>query len=488
MTDHLMEKDQLLAVLNEVGRQLPVNRNIDIKIVKRIRASLEDHISASSVRRPEGYSEYDISVDIEFKFEEISKEDFDQYSVKIKDITVKKFLLDEGFGRDADGAFKNTNSASNSIRLIAAFLILSDTNSLTFDDLTNPNLSNVFAKNLTSFIDFADEDGDVRLDHIQGIYVAKIESKISEVDSIQLILEKSSDGSHLLAEEKFTSGLSTNDNWNSTSKAYGWCIKTQSDILLLVLKNPKTEASVLYTSLHFQLDKASLPSMEKVLFQRHDRHFDSCSDSHEAVSHSEFADFLKKHQLVFSKKTADILTFEKPFDARTRKRSLSKMIGMDDDTRSSAANVIDIERKENIMDEEETEKLSKEMLECIIDIANKDEERFFELLDMGASINYRHPKLNCTVMHAVGQFYPEFFEEVLKRSHEEYDFLIRDKNGHLASGWAFDTYPHNPLYELMRKKEIEYGKEQNVYPDSLRDRPWDEVFPDGYFPNSPSME
>ena len=229
--------------------------------------------------------------------------------------------------------------------------------------------------------------------------------------------------------------------------------------------------------------RALIPTWKKIILQRHDRNFDACFDSRQVFSEKKFEQFMEKRQHVFSKITGDILTFEQPFDAKNRKSRLSGMPYMDK-TRSSALNVVSIERKDKAMDEAEKKRLNREMLDCIIDVQYRDEERFFELLDSGASINWQHPRIGCTVMHAVGRFNPDFFREVLKRSHEEYNFLIRDNNKWLASGWAFENYPHSRhLYELMRAEEVEYGRLRGIYPGSLRNRTWKEAFPDGYYPH-----
>ena len=255
-------KLHLITVLNGVSSVLPPKQELDNDIIQRIQKNLKEHIDASNNRRPEGYEIDDVSVDINFKFEDISKNDFNAFPLTIEDITIRKFLRNTNFSRNESEALKGVNPANQSLRLIAAFLVLSDTNSLTLDDLVNHKLSNLIAKHFSEFIG-CNDDEDLSLDVIEGVYTAEWNSDLAETTSIQLILEKSFDGSHLLAEEKLFSKLKTQTTMSVSKRAYGWCVPTCSDVLVIMLKDPKNQSFSFYTSLHIQLDESFNPNMEK---------------------------------------------------------------------------------------------------------------------------------------------------------------------------------------------------------------------------------
>ena len=390
----MLSKANILATLNEVNKLLPARKDLSEVVFEKIQKGMECHIEVSGTRRSFGYQIEDISVDIEFMFEAISKRDFDAFPLTIEDITVRRFLENKGFGREQNAEF---NSSGASMRLIASFLVLTDTCELQLDDLVQNEQLNIAGKELSKFIDFLDEEDGLGIDNITGVYRTEWDAGSGEVNSIKFVLRKSSDGSHMLVTQESKRAVKNEPNMGFVRVAHGWCVFNSSDVLFMIVKS-REGRSIFYSSSHIQFESDKHPNIERIVFQRHDMNFDS------------------------------------------------------------------------------VEKLSKEMLDCIIGIENKDEERFFQLLKMGASINYQHPKMGYTVMHAVACSYPEFFTEVLRLSQEDYNFLTRDNDGNLASTWALHTHPQNKLYKMMREEEIAYGKSLGVWPDPFRDRPWDEVF------------
>ncbi len=463
----MLSKANILATLNEVNKLLPARKDLSEVVFEKIQKGMECHIEVSGTRRSFGYQIEDISVDIEFMFEAISKRDFDAFPLTIEDITVRRFLENKGFGREQNAEF---NSSGASMRLIASFLVLTDTCELQLDDLVQNEQLNIAGKELSKFIDFLDEEDGLGIDNITGVYRTEWDAGSGEVNSIKFVLRKSSDGSHMLVTQESKRAVKNEPNMGFVRVAHGWCVFNSSDVLFMIVKS-REGRSIFYSSSHIQFESDKQPNIERIVFQRHDMNFDSVKNSEEAISSDGFKAFLAKRQFLFSRIKGETLTFKQPFVDRKRYR-WSEI----EQTRSAARNVIELKRKATAMDEAEREKLSKEMLDCIIGIENKDEERFFQLLKMGASINYQHPKMGYTVMHAVACSYPEFFTEVLRLSQEDYNFLTRDNDGNLASTWALHTHPQNKLYKMMREEEIAYGKSLGVWPDPFRDRPWDEVF------------
>lgn len=458
------EKHQILRELEDINNLLPPGRDIEPKLIKLIREIMIDYFG-----EPDNKSVFGEEISDFFITKEISQEDFSKFPLSVDNRTINKFMEDSNFSRSENSSKGGINTKNKSIRSIAAFLVANKKIAFSVEDVLHEKLGNNVAREVAAFAKNNYDEESKSLEEFIGKFYSEKEID-NEVIYRKLEFIKSDDGSHFLVEErreiknKFTKK-------KGPIKAYlGWAIKTQDDTLIVFLKDENLGKIHNYISLHIETDESKKFETKNILLFRIAGDFKKSSSSIELMNSKEITEDINKNILLF-KRFGTMLTDNKLLDAKKIKR-LSRQFGAD--SRSSyAKNVIKMERNFVIMDADKKQKLNRELFNSIADVENLNLSRFFELLDMGASINYQDKITGATVMHLVAMWPDtDIYNEVITKSKEEYNYLIRDKQNRLASSWAFNNYPDSKeLYKVIREREVEAGEKAGVNPQILRSTP-----------------
>lgn len=453
-------QQQKLDTLKKVSELLPANKELEPELIQLLRDQLKAFIEASewiSSNGTRARTELDLSNAIGEMFSEIPKDVFQDFPLTVGDITLSNFINDTTHYHKKREGF---NTKSKSIRLIAAFLVCEALSTLQLDDLVLKDLHNIAASYLSQFIDNSPEKGDLTLGELVGYFSSK-RSTGKDVIATNLAIDMSRDGSHLFIEERRSiASKSSPFQRKNTRCYYGWGVLTQGNAVLFFLKETKSEFTHIFVSTTVSLEGGIRYTADKITFLRFKSPLPYLSDG------PEYPSSVLEQNLYHFVKTDLPLTVNKPIHDKNAKRELRKL--RLNRTRFSPGRPI-IKTRGIIMDDEKKQLLSKELFAILSRDMDYDFDRVFELLDMGASINYQDPKTEATVIHLAASWDLRTVREILQRSQEEYDYLTRSRKKYLASSWASQNM-ESGVYDFLRKKEIEAGLKIGVWPDVLRNR------------------
>lgn len=470
MTETEEQKTNKIELLNSVSELLPPNVVLEYRVVDVIHQSLLSYMEYR--KKTEGkYTSIDVSGEIEDDFAGISKNDFSSFPLKVSERTIGDFLKNCRIAREIGVSQPKLNTKNDSIRLIAAFLIYKDDSSLTIDDLIL--LDNIVGTNLSDFIGRFEEDEKL-LESFEGIYEAHNNSGDSNSEKVNLILEVSSDRTHLIIEEKSISEKRTKEDFDVSR--YGLGIISPFGNLYFILKYENQGIIHTYNATTIQVDdqREIKPDFFHMIKIKSAIQLSSLDNS--IKGHFESEKYLKKIKESFYifKKYGELLTFEQPFERKVRRTEQSKMAFMKK-RRSAKLAVVETPRKVNIMDEKEKQRLSQELFFAAMDSGDDPDllDKVYDLLDQGASINYKHPKTGSTPVHFLAPWSIGVLNEVFKRSSEEYDHTIRNKDQKLASWFARfrKEKEEGGTYDELRKREVEAAEKKGFWPDVQGDIP-----------------
>lgn len=462
MISELENADINLSVLNTVCKHLQPPHLPDEAVVQNVRQALKTFI----IDKPTNvYGKIDHEMSIRWLARTISslfdheyEAGFTNFKLTISASSLARFIE------------LQTKPKIDTICLITAFLLHPEIAYLHEQDIHSGYLGYNAAYDFISFFNSSMDCHELNHSEFSGVYTGiKVTSKRDEVTT-SLKMTPSSDNTHILIEEH----VIVIPNSSCFKKHYpliyrGWGALTDLGVLHIYLKNDVNSCVHSYQSFfyrrnsqtpnghvtslnllrfHKNINTKQLNSEEVIELHVEDNHFTMERDSN-----------MLTFPLRINDTTVGVGTEENPFGKTTRS-ALPK------------------ERTITMtMTEDEKNELGRQMLEAWEDHKPSD---VADLLKQGANINYQSETTGHTLIHFIAHTgVVELYEEVLELAHDEYNPLIRAKNGELPSQIAISpANKEGELFITLRTKEVEAGEAKGIYPSNAHpslDRPFGEV-------------
>ncbi len=466
--------EEKLDILKRVSELLPPKTAVEKSVITRLQREMRKLIDVPTASILQENPTADIEAtflrevqtladDISEMFNQVDDQElFSAFPITVEKRAVGHFIRNEGHEKK-DGKYKTGVDGRNvSIRLFVAYLACNDRSSFSIEDIEFKKLNNRIARDLNQFIGHNDSDPEnLTVKQLESIYGFEFDVDGTSTKR-QLIFDVSEDETHFIVEERLWSKSDVLKEGQSNSKAWhGWSVISRNNMLLIFLEDVDDANGHQYINLFLETSDSNIPITESLVLTKLKFPFDDEVYEANPIESDQIKTRIEKSTDVF-RKYGELLTFPQPSDDIHRKRKASKLPYMSGSR--SSVNAVQEDGKGYVMDDEEKEKLGKELIKAATDYDHFSFNRIFELLDAGASINYRDRRTGATAMHFLSRGASlSYYSDIVRRSHEEFNHLMRDNRGKLCSDWALNQ-DNEEVYKVLLNNEVEAGRAKDLVP------------------------